>query len=155
MEPSAAAGRRGLSRPVSPMQTADLPLLLLLQSLEAELHEPAARRDVARLNALLHDEFREFGSTGVTYSKAAILSRLPAQARHAVVVASRFEVRLLGEDVALPTYRSAHLLADGTLDRFSLRSSVWEYSTFGWQMSFHQGTPTASYEFAEPTAPTG
>lgn len=136
------------------MQAADTPLLLLLQALEVELHKPAARSDANRLDVLLHDDFREFGRSGAFYVKADILSRLPAQAQHAVVVADRFEVRRLGEFVALLTYRSAHQLPDGALDRFTLRSSVWEHSTLGWQMSFHQGTPTAPYEPATPTAST-
>lgn len=129
------------------MQSSETALLLLLQTLEVELHKPAARSDAARLNALLHDDFREFGrSGGGAYAKAEILSQLPAELQHAVFVADRFEVRAVGESVALLTYRSAHQQADGTLDAFTLRSSVWERSTFGWQMSFHQGTPTAPYE---------
>ena len=128
------------------MQSSETSLLLLLQALEVELHKPAARSDATRLNALLHDDFREFGQSGAAYTKADILSRLPTELHHAVVVADRFEVRPLGESVALLTYRSAHRQADGTFDRFTLRSSVWERSTLGWQMSFHQGTPTAPYE---------
>lgn len=128
------------------MQSPEMSLLLSLQALEVELHKPAARSDAARLNALLHDDFREFGRSGGAYAKAEILSRLPAEIQHAVFVADRFEVRAIGESVALLTYRSAHRQADGTLDSFTLRSSVWEHSTFGWQMSFHQGTPTSPYE---------
>lgn len=136
------------------MESSETSLLLLLQALEVELHKPAARSDATRLNALLHDDFREFGRSGAAYAKADILSQLPAEVQRAVVVADCFEVRRLGEAVALLTYRSAHQLADGTLDRFTLRSSVWERSTLGWQMSFHQGTPTAPYEPAEPSPTT-
>ena len=128
------------------MQSSEMSLLLLLQALEVELHKPVARSDAARLNALLHDDFREFGRSGGAYDKAEILSRLPAEAQHAVFVADHFEVRSIGESVALLTYRSAHQQADGTLDAFTLRSSVWERTTLGWQMSFHQGTPTGPYE---------
>lgn len=128
------------------MQSSEKSLLQLLKTLEVELHKPAARTDAARLNALLHDDFREFGRSGGAYAKAEILSRLPAEAQHAVFVADNFEVRSIGESVALLTYRSAHQQADGTLDAFTLRSSLWERTTLGWQMSFHQGTPTAPYE---------
>ena len=106
------------------------------------MHKPAARGDATRLSELLHDDFREVGRSGSPYTKADILSLLPLEAQPAVVVADRFGLRRLGEDVALLTYRSAHLLADGTLDRHTLRASVWERSARGWQMSFHQGTPT-------------
>jgi hypothetical protein len=94
------------------MESSEASLLLLLQALEVELHKPAARSDATRLNALLHDDFREFGRSGAAYAKADILSRLPAEVQHAVVVADCFEVRRLGEAVALLTYRSAHRLAD-------------------------------------------
>ncbi|MFC3656422.1 nuclear transport factor 2 family protein [Xanthomonas hyacinthi] len=128
------------------MQTADTSLLQVLQSLEVELHKPAARSDAGRLDALLHDDFREFGLSGAFYTKVDIMLRLPAEAQHAVVVADRFELRRLGECVVLLTYRSARRLPDGNLDGFARRSSVWEHSSLGWQMSFHQGTPTAPYE---------
>lgn len=133
------------------MPTSDTALLLLLKAFEAELHKPAARSDATRLDALLHDDFREFGCSGAAYTKADILSRLPAEVRQGVVVADRFEVRRLGEATALLTYRSTQLLADGTLDRFALRASLWEHSARGWQMSFHQGTPTTPYA-PEPLA---
>ncbi len=125
------------------MPASDAFLLPLLQALEVELHRPAARGDAARLDVLLHDDFREFGRSGAVYTKAGLLSQLPAQARHAVLVADRFEVRRLGDGVALLTYRSAQRLADGTLERWTLRTSVWERSAHGWQMRFHQGTPAA------------
>ena len=71
---------------------------------------------------------------------------LPTEALRATVVADGFALRRLAEDVALLTYRSAHLLGDGTLDRFSRRASVWQCKGLSWQMRFHQGTPTAPWE---------
>lgn len=131
------------------MQDTDAHLLRVLQALEAELHAPAARGDAGKLNALLHDEFREFGRSGTAYNKRGTLARLPAQAQHDVVAADQFEVQPLAERVALLTYRSAHRCADGSLERFTLRSSVWELTEQGWQMRFHQGTPTQPWA-AEP-----
>ena len=104
------------------------------------------RGDAARLDALLHEEFHEFGHSGAAYTKADILTRLPSAAQHARVAADNFLVRRLAADVALLTYRSAHALPDGTLHRHTLRSSIWQRSEVGWQMSFHQGTPTEQYE---------
>ena len=132
------------------MPRTEPPLLSQLQALEVELHQPLVRSDAARLDALLHEDFREFGRSGADYTKASILSHLLAASAHANVIADRFEVRRLGDAVALLTYRSAHRLADGTLGRFTLRSSIWVHSPAGWQMSFHQGTPTDPYE---PEAP--
>lgn len=127
------------------MTASDTSLLERLQALEVELHKPAARSSLSRLDALLHDDFREHGRSGSVYSKADILARLPAVAEHAVVVADQFELHPIRESAALLTYRSAHQLADGTLERFTLRVSVWERAKHGWQMRFHQGTPTAQF----------
>jgi hypothetical protein len=128
------------------MQIADASLLQLLQAFEVELHSPSARSDANRLDVLLHENFREFGRSGAFYANADILSLLTKEAQHPVVVADRIKLRRLGEFVALLTYRSAHQLPDRSLHRFTLRSSVWEHTALGWQMSFHQGTPTAPYE---------
>jgi len=131
------------------MHTSDSSLLLLLQSLEVELHTPATRGDEARLAHLLHDDFREVGRSGVAYTKADTLAQLPAEAHPALIVADNFVLRRLGDKAALLTYRAANQHADGTYERFTLRTSVWEYSPAGWQMSFHQGTPTAPYQPVE------
>lgn len=128
------------------MQTSNSLLLEHLQALEVELHKPATRADAARLVALLHEAFKEFGRSGRTYTKAEILSSLPTDVQHSTVVADHFEMASLDAEVALLTYRSADLLADGTLDRFSMRASVWQFSDLGWQMRFHQGTPTSTFE---------
>jgi hypothetical protein len=128
------------------MQHPEASLLSQLQALEVDLHKPVVRGDAARLDALLHEEFHEFGRSGTAYAKADIVSRLPSAAQHARVVADNFLVRRLAADVALLTYRSAHALPDGTLHRHTLRSSIWQCSDVGWQMSFHQGTPTEPYE---------
>lgn len=136
------------------MQPPTTTLLQLLRALEVELHKPAARSDVTRLDALLHDDFREFGRSGVAYAKTDTMSLLPVAVQHADVIADQFEVSRLSDVVALLTYRSANLLPNGTLDRFTLRSSVWVDSARGWQMRFHQGTPTAPYEPAPRVAAT-
>ena len=127
------------------MHNSDSSLLLLLQSLEVELHTPSTRGDEARLAHLLHEDFREFGRSGVTYTKTDTLAQLPTETHPAVIVADNFVLRRLGDAAALLTYRAANRHHDGTYDRFTLRTSVWEYSPAGWQMSIHQGTPTAPY----------
>ena len=128
------------------MEQPEAPLLSQLRALEVELHQPVVRGDATRLDALLHQEFHEVGRSGAAYAKADILSHLLSAEQHARVIADNFHVRRLALDVALLTYRSAHALPDGTLHRHTLRSSIWQRSDFGWQMSFHQGTPTEPYE---------
>jgi hypothetical protein len=127
------------------MMINDTLLCQQLQAFEVELHKPAARSDVTRLDALLHPDFQEFGRSGNTYTKADILVSLPTEA-HATIVADCFKLRRLADNVALLTYRSAHRLVDGKLDRFSLRVTVWQRTDSSWQMRFHQGTPTTPYE---------
>ncbi len=121
-------------------------LLVTLQALEIELQQSAARSDAARLDALLHPEFREFGRSGRSYSRADMFAHLLEAASHATVVADRFALRRLAPDVGLLTYRSAHRGTDGALERHTLRTSIWQRSGNGWQLSFHQGTATAAFE---------
>jgi hypothetical protein len=128
------------------MRHAEDSLLDQLRALELELHQPEVRGDASRLDALIHAEFQEFGRSGAAYSKADVVALLLSAEQHARVIADRFVVRRLAADVALLTYRSAQALPDGTLHRHSLRSSIWQCSAAGWQMSFHQGTPTESHE---------
>jgi len=117
-------------------------LLGRLQALEVELHRPAVRGDARRLDALIHEEFQEFGRSGRAYSKADVVALLLSAKQHADIVSEGFSVRRLAAGVALLTYRSAQALPDGTLQGHALRSSIWQHSELGWQMSFHQGTPT-------------
>jgi hypothetical protein len=128
------------------MSALDTDLLATLRALEVELHRPAARSDARRLDALLHAEFREYGRSGRSYSRADIFAHLLAAPSHATVVADRFTLRQLAPDVALLTYRSAHRGDDGALERHTLRASIWQRGRDGWQMSFHQGTPTGPFE---------
>jgi hypothetical protein len=57
-----------------------------------------------------------------------------------------FVLEPLAEGCALLTYRSASITADGTLERHTNRSSVWQLTPEGWKMLFHQGTPTTPFE---------
>jgi len=121
-------------------------LLVTLRTLEIELHQSAARSDAARLDALLHPEFREFGRSGRSYSRADMFAHLLEARSHATVVADRFALQRLAPDVGLLTYRAAHRSNDGSLERHTLRASIWQRSGHGWQMSFHQGTATTAFE---------
>jgi hypothetical protein len=117
----------------------------VLQALETELYQPAARSDRARIDALLHADFLEFGRSGRSYRKADILQLLPADSNANTVWAQDFAVRSLGDGFALLTYQSAHQRHDGSLERHALRSSVWQLTPEDWQLRFHQATPTESF----------
>lgn len=121
------------------------PLLAELSELEVELHSSCTRASPQRLNALLHPEFREFGRSGKTYSLSEMLALLQSEAQPQSIHSQDFAVRELSEKTALLTYRSAQIIG-GKLQRHTLRSSIWALGPSGWQMSFHQGTPTEALE---------
>lgn len=123
-------------------------LLDPLIALERLLHQPAVRADAAAVARLLHPQFREFGRSGRSYSRAAMLELLAAEdpADTSIEVVSQdFALQMLGDNAALLTYRSAHRSPDGHLSRPSWRSSIWRLEALGWQMIFHQGTATEAF----------
>ncbi len=125
-------------------------LLHTLTQLEQALHRPQVRSDARRLDTLLHDTFLEFGRSGARYTKAHMLAHLgraaQADAETPLIHSQDFDLRLLAPEVALLTYRSAHVNVTGGLARHSLRSSVWLFDRSIWQMAFHQGTACDAFE---------
>lgn len=117
------------------------PLLPLIRSLEVELHHPGVRCDEARLRELLHPDFHEVGRSGAAYDRATIVRFLAAQDTPPAVESGDFELAQLSPDVVLLTYRSATRRPDGTLERYTLRSSVWVRVGEQWRLRYHQGTP--------------
>ena len=124
-------------------------LLRDLRALECELLTPRARADRVRLDALIHPEFREYGRTGQEYTRAQILEHFVNAAAAEQTHTQDFNVQMLAANVALLTYKSARRTADGTLERCTLRSSIWKQAGGGWKIVFHQGTP------APPFTPRG
>jgi hypothetical protein len=122
-------------------------LLEELRTLEAELHKDETRRNRKRMETLLHPDFVEFGRSGTRYTRADILKEFGPDNVLPAVHSRRFDLVVLAEGVALLTYLSAHVDAGGNPYRHTLRSSVWVCTEVGWQMRFHQGTPTAHASF--------
>jgi hypothetical protein len=125
------------------------PLLDTLRELELALQQPQRRSDPAGMAALLHADFREFGRSGRCYDRASICAWLAEAGAEAQphIWAQDFVLEQLAEDIALLTYRSAHIDAAGLLTRHTNRSSLWQRGAAGWLLRFHQGTAT------EPFAP--
>jgi len=122
-------------------------LLEELRSLETELHKGETRHNRNRIDALLHPEFVEFGQSGRQYTRADILNAFGTQDVLPAIHSRHFDLVVLAKGVALLTYVSAHVDAAGNLYRYALRSSIWVSTKVGWQMRFHQGTPTADAVF--------
>ncbi len=106
-------------------------------ALELELLQPAIRADVARLDALLSDDFREVGASGRAFGKDEVLERLP-QEQGIGFETGDMQAHVLAPDVVLLTYRASRSDADGRIE--SLRSSLWVRDSRGWRMRYHQGT---------------
>ena len=104
----------------------------LLRAAEAALLDPAVRRDRARVDALLARDFVEFGASGRVWTREGILELL-ATGTHVPVAMEEFDCAVLGEGVALVTYRA----------RGCLRSSIWVWEEGSWKVRFHQGTKSA------------
>ncbi len=117
-------------------------ILSHLSDLEVALHQPTVRADIHRLDALLHPSFIEFGRSGRRFTKADMLRDLPLAPPSAPIWAQNFAVAEIADGVALLTYQSAHIDESGELSWHTLRSSLWQRTESGWQMRFHQGTPT-------------
>jgi RimJ/RimL family protein N-acetyltransferase len=121
----------------------ELPQLEHLRSLEVELHHPGVRCDRQRLEQLLHPDFHEVGRSGAVYDRETVIAHLAAQEEHPVIASDAFALAVLGDGVALLTYRSANVAADATRGRHTWRSSVWLRTPQGWQLRYHQGTAAA------------
>jgi hypothetical protein len=108
-----------------------------LRSCEEALLDPAVRRDRARVDALLDQDFQEFGSSGRIWTRAQTLELLATET-YAAPSMTDFECVLLSEAVALLTYRTVRA-QPGAQDS-ALRSSVWTNRSGTWRIRFHQGT---------------
>ena len=127
------------------LQMATDDLLQHLRELEVALHHPEVRRDAIRLEELLHDSFSEFGRSGRSYSRADILELLSHEVPQGTIWSQDFTVAEVAESIALLTYKSGYIDANGELAHHTLRSSLWQRTSRGWQMRFHQGTPTDAF----------
>lgn len=121
-------------------------LLQTLQQLEVELHQEATRCDRSRMERLLHPDFEEFARSGRRFTREQTLAEFASTGAHLPsVVSDGFKLARLSEDWALLTYVSAHLDRSGHPYRHTLRSSLWVRGPNGWQVRFHQGTPTDGF----------
>jgi hypothetical protein len=125
----------------------DRATLEVLRTLETELHRSETRRNRQRVEALLHPDFVEFGRSGTRYTRADLLKEFGPNSAPVAIQSRNFDLAVLAQGVALLTYVSAQLDADGNLHRHTLRSSLWVSTEAGWQMRFHQGTPTTAATF--------
>lgn len=111
-----------------------------LKRLEESLLSPEFRRSRARLDALLADDFLEYGASGRIYDKSALLA-MTDKTYDGQLSLHAFSATALAPSVALVRYRSLLRRADGR-ESHALRCSIWSLTEEGWKLVFHQGTPT-------------
>ena len=102
--------------------------------LESALVDPSVRRSRERLEALLHPEFIELGSSGRVYDRQMIVEMMSQEVSGEVIIRD-FETRTITEDSVLVTYRSIGQAGDE-----ARRSSLWVKANGRWRIHFHQGT---------------
>lgn len=106
----------------------------LLFEFEKHLMDAGVRSDRERVSALLHEDFREFGSSGRAWNREAILNLMQTEPLYHPPDIVDFNVARIAPAAALVTYRA--LRDSGS----SLRSSLWVRDGDDWRMVFHQGT---------------
>jgi glyoxylase I family protein len=117
-----------------------------LLSLEELLLHPATRKDAGKLEALLCDDFVEFGSSGRVFDKNSIIAALNSEVAPVSYAApddreiSEFKLLAVAEDIAVVTYRLSWRSAPNATAIRSLRSSIWRNMGGEWKIAFHQGT---------------
>ena len=109
-----------------------------IKLLELELANPDTRKNLARLNDLISDDFEEYGSSGRVYRKQNVLNALPKEEPTNYELSS-FTFYELSKNCILVKYKS---IVSGN---HALRSSIWVKHNNQWQMLHHQATvvPTA------------
>jgi len=111
----------------------------IIYKLETDLINPEVRSSLTRLNELLADDFIEYGSSGLIYSKSIILERLP-QETSPIYNIYDFDIISLSENIIQSRFKTDRINLDGTKTT-SIRTSLWKNSDNKWQIFFHQGTP--------------
>lgn len=108
--------------------------------LERLMLEDDVRHSMRHLERLLHDDFKEFGSSGRVYNKKMMIEMMMREDRATGgdVVVREFRVSALAPDCTLVTYRTVG--ASGQVRR----SSVWVSEEGRWRLIFHQGTKLPS-----------
>jgi hypothetical protein len=113
-------------------------ILAELSSLEPIFHWPHSAMSRAELEKMTVEDFWEIGASGRRYSRQFVLDVLEQRrdsAQADVWETRDFHCRRLAENVYLLTYT---LLQDNT--RLTRRSTIWQKSSDGWKIVYHQGT---------------
>lgn len=127
-----------------------LPVLEELKRREPIFHTAEFGMSPAEFEKAMAPDYWETGASGRRYSRAFILSELNRQPSIDAAAAGwqtyDHAVWLLGPDVYLMTYTL------GQPERITRRATVWQRTSEGWRILYHQGTIISAEE--DDTAPT-
>jgi hypothetical protein len=113
-------------------------------NLEISLHKKEIRNSREKVEALIADDFVEFGKSGDVFNKKDIIDQLEKEVVDLQINISDFIAKELSPEVVLVTY-TANMLDDDNATTISTnRSSIWVWRDQRWQMVFHQGTKKQS-----------
>lgn len=109
-----------------------------LNQLEEALWRSETRFDLSFQEKVFAPDFFEFGRSGRRYTREQMV-RTESQPIRAKLPLQDFHIHVLDEKNVLITYISEVQYEE--LERAN-RCSVWSKAKDGWQLRFHQGTPT-------------
>lgn len=110
-----------------------------LRACEEALLDPAVRRDRARVEQFLAEDFEEFGSSGRVWTRTEIIDELAGES-YVPLTIEDFRCAMIADAVALVTYRSVKSSDPMGMRITSVRSSIWTKKDGMWKLRFHQGT---------------
>ena len=122
---------------MEPELVTEAALLEELKKREPIFHRPEFGTTRADFERMMMPDFWEVGASGRRYSRDYVLAELErrysAEYRHVWRTAD-FHCRQLADDVYLLTYT---LFQE---ERKTRRATIWQRTTSGWKIVFHQGT---------------
>jgi hypothetical protein len=115
----------------------------LLITLETGLLAPSGRRDISKLEALLHPDYQETGLSGKLWTRGDVIEALARETGPRQIVASDFKITDAGALEACLTYRTHEIGSDGRVARQAQRRSVWrrESADANWRILLHEAWP--------------
>ena len=113
-----------------------------IYDLENELQQHEVRKSTERLAELISDDFLEFGSAGLSYTKKDVLTNLPTAGEIKFKMMD-FRINVLSEGIVQSLFKTEKVNLENGKTSYSLRSSIWRKEGDKWVMIFHQGTPEA------------
>lgn len=115
-----------------------LNILAELSSREPIFHRPEFGTSRADFERMTSDNFWETGASGRRYSRKFVLDALERRHRaphEDIWETTDFHCARLAADTCLLTYT---LLQDGV--RLTRRATIWQNTSEGWKILYHQGT---------------